>query len=168
MTEAVAQLKKGIDLLPKTADELARLEQELNLQVTLGHALLAAKGFSSSELEKTHARARQLCQQLNLPEQVGPVLTGLCLFHLVRGEFDQAERHAEEIRHFGEVRRDVMWDCLGLMASGSVCCYVGKFTNARAYHENALSKLDPSYRALWPTPEDPYVVVLSHLSRTLL
>jgi len=61
-----------------------------------------------------------------------------------------------------------MWNSFGLMISGSVCCYLGKFTEARAYHENALSKLDASYRTLWPTPEDPYVVVLSHLSRTLL
>jgi predicted ATPase len=82
MTEAVAQLK-CLDLLPKTADELARLEQELNLQITLGHALLAAQGYSSSELGETHARARQLCQQLNQPEQLGPVLTGLSVFRLV-------------------------------------------------------------------------------------
>jgi len=168
MTEAVAQLKKSLDLLPDTADEAARLEQELNLQLTLGHALFAAKGYSSSELGEAYARARQLCHQLNRPERLGPVLAGLSLFHLVRGELSQAERHAEEICHFGEARGDPMWNCFGLMISGSVCCYLGKFTEARAYHENGLSKLDPSYRALWPTPEDPYIVVLSHLSRTLL
>jgi len=61
-----------------------------------------------------------------------------------------------------------MWNCFGSVTSGAVCCYLGKFTDARAYHENALSNLDPSYRAPAPTPEDPYVVVLSHLSRTLL
>jgi predicted ATPase len=99
MTEATAQLKKGLDRLPKTADGTARLEQELNLQITLGHALLAAQGYSSSELGETHARARQLCQQLSRPEQLGPVLAGLSVFRLVRGELDQAEHHAEEIRH---------------------------------------------------------------------
>jgi class 3 adenylate cyclase/predicted ATPase len=168
MTEAMAQLKKGLNLLPKTADETARFEQELNLQITLGHALFAAKGYSSTELGEAYARARHLCQQLNRSEQLGPVLTGLCLFHLVRGELDQAERHAEEIRHFGEARGDLMWNCFGSMGSGSVCCYLGKFTDSRAYHESTLSKLDPRHRALWPTPEDPYVVLLSHLSRTLL
>jgi predicted ATPase len=39
MTEAVAQLRKGIDLLSGIHDGTARGQQELDLQITLGHAL---------------------------------------------------------------------------------------------------------------------------------
>jgi predicted ATPase len=38
MTEAVAQLRKGLDLLSSAPDGAARQEQELNLQITLGHS----------------------------------------------------------------------------------------------------------------------------------
>jgi class 3 adenylate cyclase/predicted ATPase len=168
MTESVTQLRKGLDLLSGVVDGAARQEQEFNLQITLGHALLAAKGYSASETGEAYARARELCEQLNRQAQLGLVLTGQFVFRLVRAELDQAEHHAAEIRNLGETQSDVMWNCFGSISSGSICCYLGKFIEARGYHEKALPLLDPTYRALAPTPEDPYVVVLSHLSRTLL
>jgi predicted ATPase len=90
------------------------------------------------------------------------------VFHLVRGELEQAERHAEEIRQLGDTRNDVMWKCFGSMFSGNICCWLAKFNDARAYYENALSLWEPRYRPFAATPEDPYVGGLSHLSRTLL
>ena len=49
MTEAVAQLRKGLDLLSGVADGNAREEQELDLQIALGHGQLATKGYSVPE-----------------------------------------------------------------------------------------------------------------------
>jgi tetratricopeptide (TPR) repeat protein len=72
------------------------------------------------------------------------------------------------MRHLGEARVDVMWKCFGSRLSGTVCCYLGKFIDARASNENALSLWDPKYRAFTPSPEDGYVAGLMHLSRTLL
>jgi tetratricopeptide (TPR) repeat protein len=54
------------------------------------------------------------------------------------------------------------------MYQGNVACWVGKFTEARAYYENALSLWDPKYSAFAATPENPYVASLCHLSRALL
>ena len=62
MTEAVAQLRKGLDLLSSIPDGAARQEQELDLQITLGHALMAAKGLAAPEPGEAFARARQLCE----------------------------------------------------------------------------------------------------------
>jgi predicted ATPase len=39
MTEAMAQLRKGLDLLAGLPDDAARQLQELDLQIALGHAL---------------------------------------------------------------------------------------------------------------------------------
>ena len=44
MTEAVAQLQKGLDLLKSMPDNPARQQQELDLRITLGQALTATKG----------------------------------------------------------------------------------------------------------------------------
>jgi predicted ATPase len=168
MAEAVAQLRKGLDLLSGVPDGAARQEQELNLQITTGQALLATKGYSAREPGEAFARARQLCEQLNSPPRLGSVLRGQFVFRLVRGELDQAEHHAEEIRHLGETQNDMMWKCFGSMFSGNICCWLAKFIDARAYYENSLSLWDPMYRAFAATPEDPYIGALSHLSRTLL
>ena len=88
MTEAVAQLRKGLDLLSSIADETARREQELDLQITLGPALMAAKGLAAPEPGEALARARYLCELLARPQQLGMVLRGQFLFGVVRGELD--------------------------------------------------------------------------------
>jgi predicted ATPase len=113
MTEAVAQLRKGLDLLSGVREGAARQQQELDLQITLGHALMGAKGVGASEPGEVFARARQLCEQLDRPQQLGTVLTGQWIFRLVRAELDQSEHHTAEVRNLGEVRNDVMWACFG-------------------------------------------------------
>jgi predicted ATPase len=167
LTEAVAQLRKGLDLLFGVPDSAARQEQELDLQISLGHALLTTEGYSGPEPGEAFARARQLCEQLNRPPKLR-VLTGQFTFRLVRGELAQAEHHAGEIRHLGEARNDVIWERAGSRLSGLVCCYLGKFTDARAYLENWLSSWDQTHRASVSSAEDPYVLGLIYLSRTLL
>jgi predicted ATPase len=86
----------------------------------------------------------------------------------VRGELEQAERHAKETLCLGEARNDAIWKRAGLNASGAACFYLGKFIDARAYYENALSLWDPMHRASATSPEDPYVSGLTYLFRTLL
>jgi hypothetical protein len=168
MTEAVAQLKKGLDLLGGLPNGTKRQEQELGLQITLGQAFIANRGFGAPEAGESYDRARQLCQHLNRPQLLGQVLVGQFVFRLVRAELDQAEHHAEELRHLGEARNDAMWKCFGLNRSATACTFLGKFIEARAYFENYLSFWDPIYRASWPSPEDLWVPSLLDHSRTLL
>ena len=58
LTEAVAQLRKGLDLLSGVADSAASQERELNLQITLGQALIATKAHSAPEPGEAFSRAR--------------------------------------------------------------------------------------------------------------
>jgi class 3 adenylate cyclase/predicted ATPase len=168
MEEALAQIRKGLDLLSDLPDGAVRWEQELDLQIALGHALMATKGMAAPEPGEAYARARELCEQLNRPWQLGPVLVGQWVFRLGRGELEQAEHHAEEMRDLGKARNDAMWIFYGSEVSGVTCSLLGKFIDARAYLENALSLWDPMYRAFAPEPEDPYVTILTHLAQPLL
>jgi len=81
---------------------------------------------------------------------------------------EQAQPHADEMVHLGEARNDVMWKFYGSERSGHTFFYLGKFMDARAYFENALSLWDPMFRVFAPSPEDGYVVSVIHYSRTLL
>jgi class 3 adenylate cyclase/predicted ATPase len=167
MTEAVAQLKKGLDLLSRVTGGTHH-EQELNLQIALGQALLATSGYAAPEPGDAYARARYLCQRLDRWGQLGPILYGQFVFHLVRGELERAEHHATEMRRLGEARNDLVWSCVGSRISGVICCVLGKFTDARMHCENALSLWDSSYRAAAAAPADPHVSTLLYLSRTLI
>ena len=57
MAEAVAQLRKGLKLLPGIADETLHQELVLDLQITLGQALMATMGYSAREPGEAFARA---------------------------------------------------------------------------------------------------------------
>jgi len=160
MVEGVAQLRKGLHLLPGVTDNAVRQEQELDLQIALGHGQLATQGYSAPEPGTAFARARELCEQVNRSAQLGSVLRGQFVYYLVRGELEQAQNLADELRHLGDAKNEVMWKCFGLMYQGNVSCWLGKFTEARAYYENALSLWDAKYSTLAATPENPYVASL--------
>jgi len=167
LAEAVAQLRKGLDLITILPDGGPRHELELNLQHALGNALIATKGYSAPEPGEAYARARQLCDQLNRPPKLG-VLVGQFTFRLVRGELEQAERHADEIRRAGDALGNPRWQHVGATCSGATYSWLGKFSDARAYLENGVASWDPALRVGASSPEDNYVTMLLHLSRTLL
>lgn len=60
--EAITHLTKGVELLETLPDTPERAEKELELQIALGNALIAAKGYASAEVEQTYSRARELYQ----------------------------------------------------------------------------------------------------------
>jgi hypothetical protein len=132
MNEAVAQLRNRLRLLSGIPEGATRQKYELDLQVALGYALIATKGYSAPEAGEAYARARLLCDQLDNPSQLGPILYGQYAFRGLRGELAQAEHHAEETRQLGEVSNDGRWRCFGAFVSGNVTSWLGKFLDSRA------------------------------------
>ena len=58
--EAVAHLTKGLEVLATLPDTPERAQQELDLQIALGPALMATRGYAAPEVEGVYTRARQL------------------------------------------------------------------------------------------------------------
>jgi predicted ATPase len=168
ITEAVAQLHKALNLVSSVADCERREQQELDIQITLGNALIAIKGYSAPEAEKAFARARQLCERLDKPTQLGQVLIGEAIFRLTRGELSKAEQHASEIRMLGDHLDEVRWKRAGSSLSGNACFWLGKFIDAKAHLEMALSLRDPMHRTLGISPENARALTLIHLFKTML
>jgi predicted ATPase len=80
--EASIHLKTGLGLLKMLSDTPERTQQELNVQITLGPALMATKGWAAPEVGHVYTRARQLCQQEGNNSRLFPVLAGLRRFYL--------------------------------------------------------------------------------------
>jgi tetratricopeptide (TPR) repeat protein len=167
MTEAVAQLGKGLDLVSDIADATGRQRLELDLQVMLGNTLIATKGYAAPEPSAAFARARQLCEGLGRPAQFGQVLLGEFILRLNRGELRKAEHQAAEIRDLGETSNEVKWKRAGSAVSGNVCFWLGKFIDARAHCEKALSLRDPMHRGFAGSPEHGQGLILINLCKTL-
>ena len=60
--EAITHLTRGLELLQHLPDSQARIQQELDLQITLGQALIVIQGQAAPEAEQAFTRARALCR----------------------------------------------------------------------------------------------------------
>ena len=81
--EAAALARRGLEQLGPLPDTPERRRCELRLQMALGVSLRATRGFADAEVEQAHARARELCGEVEptvavLPGPVGavPLLRG--------------------------------------------------------------------------------------------
>src|SRR4029450_2944866 len=84
--EAISHLTQALELLPTLPATPERRQQERMLHIALGVSLIATKGYAAPEVAQTYTRARQLCQHLEAPQQLFPVLRGLWSYYLVRAE----------------------------------------------------------------------------------
>ena len=168
MTEAVAQLRKGLDVLAGLPDGPWRRQQELDLQIALRPALAATKGYAAADVGETLARARALAEQIDRPEYLVPLIFGQWVFHLVRSEHRLALPLAEQLEKIGEARNDVAAQLLGRRAHGLTRCFLGEFVAARALLERCHGLSDPAHRAIGAgLSDDPYAVMLAYLAVTL-
>ena len=170
MTEAVSQLRKGLELLPNSPDDTGRLQRELDLQITLGQALMAIQGYSAPEVGQTYARARQLCEQLDWPPQLVAVLNGQCAYQLcVPEDLARALPYADELLTLGEARNAKAIQRAGHNLRGMVHLWLGNFVAARKDFEKSLKIHTPARRApsKAPAAEDPRVAALINMSTAL-
>src|SRR5262249_30987150 len=75
--EAIAHFTKALEVLKTLSDTPEHAQQELALHIALGAPLIAIQGLSAPAVERTYARARELCQQIGETSDLIPVLIGL-------------------------------------------------------------------------------------------
>jgi predicted ATPase len=147
--EAVAHLTQGLAVLTTLPETPARLQQELDLQVSLGLALRATKGAAAPEVERTYGRARALCAQLGDTPQLFPVLRGLMMYYLNRGDLQTATQLGEQLLRVAEAQPDPAPRLLAHFQLGNVLFYRGEPAAARTHLTQALALYDPpAHRAL--------------------
>jgi class 3 adenylate cyclase/predicted ATPase len=168
MVEAVSQLEKGLALLTTMPSSRGHQQQELDLRVALGPALIATRGYSSPEVGETFARASALAEQIGQPSYVLPLLYGQFGYHLVRSEHRHALLFAERLEHIGEARNESAALLLGRLYHGIVRVFLGEFLAARALFEQCHDLRDPSLRQSLSKviAEDGYATLLAYLGIT--
>jgi class 3 adenylate cyclase/tetratricopeptide (TPR) repeat protein len=167
MTEAVAQLRKGLDALANLPDGPSRGQQELDLQTALVSALTATAGWSGAEVGETLARARLLAEEIDRPEFLVPLVMGQFGFHHARSEHGPALALGEQLEQIGEARNDASAQLLGRVMCGSTRFWVGEFIAARAVLEQCVDHSDSPNRAVERLSLDPYTTALIYLAITL-
>lgn len=177
---ALEQLSENTGI--QDLEATAQLELELELQTTLGTALIATSGYASEEVETAYTRARELLDTLETQEPVSPessefsvnttvkdlrfpVLFGLWLSHLVQGRLLSARELGQQCFTIAKQVGDPAFEVEARRALGATLYYLSEFQTAREHLEAGIKVYQPQHH---PVPTflhyvaDPGMTLLSY------
>src|SRR5216683_2286635 len=140
--DAIRSLAAALELLETFPDGAERIQRELPLQLAIGPAFIALKGWGAPEMERAFARARELCSQLGDPPEIFPALVGLTGTHMVRGEMRAAKEMAEQVLRLAERTLDphqLLWANAGM---AQISFHRGDLAPARERNKTAIALYD--------------------------
>jgi len=116
------------------------VQHELDLQIALGRALMAARGYSAPVVADTLVRARALAERFDRPDRLVPLLYSQWGFHMVRAEHELAVSLAEQMEKLGETKNDQTSLLLGHYIHGASC--YGGANRASGRISQAITQLE--------------------------
>ena len=141
--EAISYLTKGLEFLKTLPNSPDSLQQELSLRVALGPALIATKGYAASEVERVYLRAQEICQQLEDPFALFPVLFGLWNYYITRADQQPARELAEQMFTLARQLNDTALLLQAHRALVETFFWTGEFLTAREHGEQGIALYDP-------------------------
>src|SRR5207245_5236469 len=110
----------------------------------LGASLIAVKGYAASEVAHTYIRAQHLCQHLDDPQQLFPVLRGLCSYYNVRAEYQTAHELGEQLLTLAQQAQDSAMLVAAHAALGRTLFWLGATAAAHAHFMQGIALYDPT------------------------
>jgi predicted ATPase len=150
--EAIAQLSRGLGLVPELPEGAEREQQELLLQLALGAALSTTKGFSAPEVEHVYGRAAELCTRVGEGPQLGQALSGLVTFYYSRADLQRARDLAEQLLESARPSGDAWGLFLGHETAGFTLYLQGELHEAREHLQQAFDLDGPLRQRLDTLP----------------
>jgi class 3 adenylate cyclase/tetratricopeptide (TPR) repeat protein len=141
--EAIAHLRKAIELLATLPPSQARDEAETELQIELASSIIAIHGWADPEVRTAYQRAQELCEALGEDAPVGYAYTGLSIFYSNSAELRRGEELARRVLEIGEREDDDTLRLLARVQLGVPTCYMGRFGEALTHCRQALEIYDP-------------------------
>ena len=109
VTEAAIHLRRALGLLARVPEDDDRRGLELDLQIALGHALIAANGYGIPGVGEAFARAHELATAADTALQLS-MLSGIGAYHIMRSESRAALRGGRDILRLsrrGDIKANV-------------------------------------------------------------
>ncbi|MBP0634026.1 adenylate/guanylate cyclase domain-containing protein [Cupriavidus sp. AcVe19-6a] len=164
--EAIRHLSTAIELLKRQPDTPERARQELTLLLTLGPALMAARGQASPEVEANYRRALALCEQGRQTPYVFSAQLGLWAFYQLRAQYRVALPLAKRLLGLAMQSQRPKQLAEGHRVLGATLFRMGKLDAARSHMETVLALPHPdaqAYDFLMGYGRDPTVHATSTL-----
>lgn len=104
--EAVAHFRNAIELLETLPDRAAHAEQELQLLIALGPALMTTRSSAAPEIGRLYARARELARNAKRVADLFPAVWGASLVAFTAGDLATAGRLVDELLGMASTSED--------------------------------------------------------------
>ncbi len=147
--EAIAQFGNALKLIEELPESPERDAQELDLMIDQFNPIMASKGYGSSELDQAQLRALALCERLDDPEKILPILHGRYMYNQSIGRPAVALEFAQAYLRRAESLNDDTALMIGHRATGAALWRVGRLVPALEHVEQTLELYQPElHRAL--------------------
>jgi TOMM system kinase/cyclase fusion protein len=147
--EAIAHLRQGLALLQTLPETPDRVQREVDMLIALGASLIATKGYGAPEVEQTYRRAQSLCQHLEDPSQLFPVLRGLHVYYNVRAAYQTAHALGEQLLTLAHQAQDAAVLMMAHRAIGQTLFWLGAPAAAHTHFVQGIALYDSKqHRAL--------------------
>jgi tetratricopeptide (TPR) repeat protein len=140
--ETIAHVTNGLKLLETLPALPSRLQNELEMQLLLGAAWMATKGYGAPEAERAYMRAQVLCQHVREAPRLADVLYGLRRVYTNRGELRKAYAIAEQSLRLAHQTHDDATTLESHYSLGYTLFQLGEFTTASTHLEQGIARSD--------------------------
>jgi predicted ATPase len=139
LTEAIAQLNKGLELVAALPPSGERDGSELDLRTLLGTAWMALKGWPAQEVWNSLHPALGLAHSLRRNDALLPILWGLFGHVQTRGRVAESLRWVTQLMNAAETYRDPDPLILGHYAAAITHFWLGDPIKAREHADRVLA-----------------------------
>jgi predicted ATPase len=149
-TQQFPDLTEGQSLLAALSETdavksaAALRQRRVHLQISLGNALIWAKGYQAPETSAAFARARELASREEDASERFSAYYGLWTGHRNRGEPAPMREMAELLLREATARPDCPEALIAHRVSGTTCFYFGDFAGAHEHFQQTIELYDPA------------------------
>jgi class 3 adenylate cyclase len=169
LTEAIAHLNKGLELVAAVPASAERDGRELDLRTLLGTAWMALKGFASQEVWDSLHPALELAHSLRRNDALLPIFRGLFIHVLARGRVAESLRWVTQAMNAAETYGDS--DLLILAHNDATLAHfwLGDPMRARQHADRVLALYSEERHGhlVGLLNTDPKTVSLVHLAQSI-
>ena len=131
--EAISHLRTGLELLQTLPETPERTQCDVDMHIALGISFIVTKGLAAPEVGEAYMDARQLCQRLDDPHQLFPILHGLWHYYCGRAEHRTAHEFSEQLLDLAQQAQDSVMLTAAHRAVGATLFWLGAVTEASTH-----------------------------------
>jgi len=141
--EAISHFKEGLQLIQFVSDPDQKSGLELQLLSAMGPGLIATRGFADKEVGEVYQRAKEISATIGIGPQIFIPIWGQWVYNLVRGNLEESENLAREMKRMGEETKDSSMLVEAYWTLGDTLYWQGEFDAALKNLDCAIDIYDP-------------------------